>query len=121
MITNLKDFKNSLNENFHGAPDRPEVIQDGERQIANYTGCEVKKKSNDNWAVWPKVGQIVYACDDRHGFTSSKLEQMEVYEITNGVIICNQEGIEMPVYFKMTNAAHRAENDDLIAYFRKEH
>lgn len=122
-VKTLKDaLKKAMmaNESFHGSPDRPEILKDDHNEIANYTGIEVKKNAKNNWAVFPKEGDNIFACDDRHGFSSNKLEYMQIDYVDHAhkIISCNQDGMEVSVKFIFSDAGHRKDNDDKIAYFR---
>lgn len=117
MITKLNEFKNKINEDYHGSTYEPEILHDGEAQIANYTGVEVKKNAKDKWAAFPKVGDKIFAAIDRHGFSSSNLMHVEVVELdyTNKVIICDNNGVELAVRFRFSDAGQG--HGDMIAYF----
>ena len=98
-MQNLKTY-----EQFHGSHNEPELIKDGDMEIANYTGVLVKKNDKGNWAAFPKVGDKIFAIlNNSKGFSSVNLESMEVIELNNDlkVIICGHHGIETPVKFAL--------------------
>lgn len=114
-MKNLKTF-----EQFHGSHNEPEIIKDGDSEIANYTGVLVKKNDKGNWAAFPKEGDKIFAIlNNNIGFSSYNLSQMEVVELNKDlkVIICDNNGIETSVKFNLSDAGNRKNNDDKIAYF----
>lgn len=120
MITNLNDFKNfKINEAFHGSPDRAEIIQDGDRVIANYTGSKLVKHPERGWLIIPKVGDVVYATiSDEAGFSTGNLNRMEIVEVipAHKLIIAEYDGFEKTLHFHLAEAG--TSTNDLIAYYR---
>lgn len=110
-----------INEDFHGGSHAAEIIQDGDRVIANWTGVPVRKNINQNWAVFAKPGDKIFAIEDsRDGFTAANLIYMTVIGLDNPnkLVICDNNGFETPCIFVMADAGNKGHNDDKIAYFK---